>query len=83
MTKWNVIIIISEKTLHCKLLCVEIQEVFVPFLGKILGKYSICSENFCPNGIKEDFGYVQVDEIALLLIPNLLSYDFFPGQTLI
>ena len=38
---------------------------------------------FAQMGLKEDFGYVKVDEIALLLIPNLLSYDFFPGQTLI
>ena len=79
MTKWNMIIIISKKTLHCKLLSVEIQNVF---FRKILEKYSIYSENICPNWIKEEFGYVKIDEIALLSIPHLLSYDLLPGQTL-
>ena len=40
--------------------------------------YSIYYKNYCSNWIiTEDFGYVKVHEIALLLVPDMLSYIFF------
>ena len=41
--------------------------------------YSICYKNYCLKWITEDFGYVKVHKIALLLVPDILSYNFFLG----
>ena len=41
--------------------------------------YSICYKNYCSKWITEDFGYVKVHKIALLLVPDILSYNFFLG----
>ena len=41
--------------------------------------YSISYKNYCSKWIAEDFGYVKVHEIALLLVPGMLSYNFFLG----
>ena len=40
---------------------------------------SICYKNYCLKWITEDFGYVKVHKIALLLVPDILSYNFFLG----
>ena len=45
-------------------------------------KYSIVNKNFSPRQIWVDFGYVVLQKFLLLLIPNLLLYQFFPGPTL-
>ena len=39
--------------------------------------YPICYKNYCSKWIAEDFGYVKVHKIALLLLPDMLSYIFF------
>ena len=41
--------------------------------------YSICYKNYCSKWITEDFGYVKVHKIALLLVPDILSYNFVLG----
>ena len=41
--------------------------------------YSICYKNCCSKWITQDFGYVKVQKIALLLVPDMLSYNFFLG----
>ena len=41
--------------------------------------YSICYKNYCSKWITEYFGYVKVHKIALLLVPDMLSYNFFLG----
>ena len=41
--------------------------------------YSICYKNYCSKWITEDFGYVKVHKIALLFVPDILSYNFFLG----
>ena len=41
--------------------------------------YVKCANNFSPKWILVDFGYVIVYKIALLLIPKLSLYQFFPG----
>ena len=35
--------------------------------------YSICYKNYCSKWTKEDFGYVKVHKIVLLLVPDMLS----------
>ena len=40
---------------------------------------SICYKNYCSEWITEDFGYVKVHKIALLLVPDIISYIFFLG----
>ena len=40
--------------------------------------YSISYKSYCSKWIiTEDFGYVKVHEIVLLLVPDMLSYIFF------
>ena len=42
--------------------------------------YSISYKSYCSKWIiTEDFGYVKVHEIVLLLVPDMLSYIFFLG----
>ena len=43
-------------------------------------KYSNANKTFSPWRILGDFGYVFLLDILRFLIPNLLLYDFFPGQ---
>ena len=45
-------------------------------------KYSIVNNIFSPRQFWVDFGYVVLQKFLLLLIPNLLLYQFFPGPTL-
>ena len=45
-------------------------------------KYSIVNKKFSPRPFWVDFGYVVLQKFLLLLIPNLLLYQFFLGPTL-
>ena len=52
----------------------------VQFVLHCMGlNYVKCANNFSPRWILEDFGYVTVYKIALLLIPKLSLYQFFLG----
>ena len=43
----------------------------------------IVKQNYRSKWITEDFGYVKVHEIALLLVPDMLCYNCFLGFVLI
>ena len=40
---------------------------------------SICYKNYCSKWSTGNFGYVKVHKIALLLVPDIISYIFFLG----
>ena len=41
--------------------------------------YSICYNNHCSKWTAKDFGYVKVHKITLLVVPDMLSCNFFLG----
>ena len=60
-----------------KLLFIKISVFLFPSL------HLIVKQNYRSKWITEDFGYVKVHEIALLLVPDMLSYNCFLGLVLI
>ena len=59
MTKWNMIIIISKKTLHCKLLFLEIQNVFYPISAKYWKNIQSALKIFAQMGLKRIFDMLK------------------------
>ena len=52
---------------------------FFQWKDKIARHYSICYKNYCSKGITDSFGYVKVHKIVSLLVPDMLTYNFFLG----